>query len=78
MEVKPTCYLCKEPATLLCDGKTALGTCSRPMCSKHVARSFPYIACLKGKGGRRSQSGTLDYCAECNQKRNQADNQTTS
>lgn len=59
------CAYCDAPATKLCDGKTGEGTCDRPMCNGCVAKQSSYIACSRGKGGRRGHAGTIDYCRDC-------------
>lgn len=58
---------CGQPATKLCDGKTATGTCDRPLCPSCVGYSSFFIACTRGKGGS-SLRGTIDYCLECAQR----------
>jgi len=58
---------CGLPVVKLCDGKTATGTCDKPLCLSCVAHSSVYIVCVRGKGGRNS-TRTIDYCLECAQR----------
>jgi hypothetical protein len=65
------CYLCNVPAMRLCDGKTESGTCDRPMCLIHSHQASLFIACTRGKGGRGSFTGSIDYCEDCQKKQSQ-------
>lgn len=73
MKKDPDCYVCRKPATALCDytlGPRAIpastfdkafsiATCDRPMCDEHRVR-VGHI-CNRSK---KSQSDTIDYCQE--------------
>lgn len=63
------CYLCNEPATLLCDGPKEKGrTCSKPMCNRHAHNGGHYHARRSARDGG-SFRDTFDYCDECWAKR---------
>lgn len=61
------CFYCNQPATKLCDGRTATGTCDRPMCQNCVAHQGMFIACARSGRNKkaRSFSDTVDYCRNC-------------